>query len=213
MPDSPVRILIVDDNPAIRRSMELVLDELGYSVRSAAGGFAALREIRQEMPDILLTDLNVPGMSGTELLAIVWRRFPAIQKIAMGSVYPSNAVPSGVAADAFFQKSDGISELVRVIQTLPWGGYRARQRLSLSAPLRIQFDGHAGSSRAHVTIECPECLRTFSQPAGAGNSFLRETDCIHCGYSIQYSIVGHRGHARLQPIKRVTSATLRVEQN
>lgn len=172
-----------------------------------------MRQIRREMPDIILADLNMPGMSGVELLAIVWRRFPAVQKIAMSGEYPSNAVPAEVAADAFFQKGDGIGELLQVIQTLPWGGYRARQRLSASAPLRIQIDGHPLSSATCVTIQCPECLRTFSRPAGAGNSFIRETDCIHCGNSIQYSIVGHRGHARLQPFKRVTSATLRVEQN
>jgi CheY-like chemotaxis protein len=65
MPDSPVRILIVDDDPMVRMSMQFVLDELGYRVRSAAEGFAALREIREEMSDILLTDLNMPGMSGS----------------------------------------------------------------------------------------------------------------------------------------------------
>ena len=213
MPDSPIRILIVDDNPAIRMSMQLVLDELGYSVRSAAGGFAALREIRQEMPDILLADLNMPGMSGVELLAIVWRRFPAIQKIAMGGVYPGNVAPSGVPADAFFQKSDGVGELVRIIQGLPPGEHHARQRFNPSAPLRIHIDGHAGSSKACVTIECPECLRTFSQPVGGQNGFMRQTDCIHCGNSIQYAIVDPPGPIRLRQLKRVTSATLRVEQN
>jgi len=213
MPDSPIRILIVDDNPAIRMSMQLVLDELGYSVRSAAGGFAALREIRREMPDILLADLDMSGMSGIELLAVVWRRFPAIQKIAMGSVDPSNGMLSGVAADCFFHKDDGVGELVGIIQGLPPGEHHARQRFNSSAPLRIHVDGHAGSSKACVTIECPECLRTFSQPVGGQKGFMRETDCIHCGNPIQYAIVGPPGPLRLRQLKRVTSATLRVEQN
>jgi|SRR5579863_5487022 len=143
MPDSPVRILIVDDDPVIRMSMQLVFDELGFSARSAEGGFAALRQIRQEMPDILLTDLNMPGMSGVELLAVVWRRFPAVQKIAMGGGYLGNAVPSGVAADAFFQKGNGIGELLRVIQTLPQGGHHARQRFS---PCALSENGDRDSS-------------------------------------------------------------------
>jgi len=209
MPDSPIRILVVDDNAAIRMSMELLLDELGYRVRSAAGGFAALREIRQEMPDILLTDLNMPGMSGVELLAVVWRRFPAIQRIAMGGMYPANVVPSEVAADAFFQKGDGINGLLRIIQTLPQSRHRVRQRFSSSPPLRIHFDGHAASSEACVTIECPECLRTFPQPVAEESRFLRETDCIHCGSSIQYAIIAPPGHRRSQPFKR-SSAALRV---
>lgn len=201
---TPVRILIVDGSPPIRISMELVLDELGYSVRSAAEGFAALRDIRQEMPDILLTDLDMPGMPGVELLAVVWRRFPAIQKIAMGGGYPDNVVPPGVAADAFFQKSDGIGELLRIIRTLPGGGYRARQRFSPSAPLLIRRDGRAASPDACVTIECPECLRSSSQPVGRQNGFMHEADCIHCGNSIQYAIVRPRGPIRFRPLRRVT---------
>ncbi len=212
MSDLPIRILIVDDDPASRMSMQLVLDGLGYSVRSAAGGFAALREIRREMPDILLADLNMPCMSGAELLAVVWRRFPAIQKIAMGSVDLSNVTLSGVAADCFFHKGDGVGELVGIIQGLPPGEHHARQRYNPSAPLRIHFDGHAISD-ACVTIECPECLRAFSQPVGRQNGFMRETDCIHCGNSIQYAIVDRPSPIRLRQLKRVTSATLRVEQN
>lgn len=165
------------------------------------------------MPDILLADLNMPGMSGIELLAVGWRRFPAIQKIAMGSVYPGNVAPSGVPAEAFFQKGDGVGELVGIIQVLPPGEHHARQCFNPSAPLRIHIDGHAGCSKAFVTIQCPECLCTFSQPVGGPNGFMRATNCIHCGNSIQYAIVDPPGLIRLRQLKRVTSATLRREQN
>jgi len=73
--------------------MSLVLGEMGYCVRSADNGFSALREIRQEMPDILLTDLNMPGMSGFELLSVVHRRFPAVHKIAMSGAFFGSEVP------------------------------------------------------------------------------------------------------------------------
>ena len=56
--------------------MSHVLTEIGYRVRSAEDGFSALREMRHEVPDILLSDLNMPGMSGFELLSVVRRRFP-----------------------------------------------------------------------------------------------------------------------------------------
>ena len=45
-----------------------VLSEMGYRVRTAEDGFSALAELRKEIPDILLSDLNMPGMSGFELL-------------------------------------------------------------------------------------------------------------------------------------------------
>jgi CheY-like chemotaxis protein len=53
-----------------------IFTELEHSVRSAEDGFSALVEIRQEIPDIVLSDLNMPGMSGVEFLSVVRRRFP-----------------------------------------------------------------------------------------------------------------------------------------
>jgi CheY-like chemotaxis protein len=75
-----------------------------YSSR-ASDGFAALATIRNRVPDILVSDLNMPVMSGFELLSIVRRRFPAIAVIAMSGAHSDMAVPSGVAADAFMPKA------------------------------------------------------------------------------------------------------------
>ena len=83
MPDTRLRLLVVDDEPSLRRSFSLVFHQLGYDVRSAEDGFSALSEMRKEIPDILLSDLNMPGMSGFELLSVVRRRFPAVPVIAM----------------------------------------------------------------------------------------------------------------------------------
>ena len=81
------RILVVDDKEYIRTTTTLVLEEMGYIARSAEDGIAALREIRKEEPDILLSDLNMPGMSGFELLMEVRRSFPSIQVIAMSGAF------------------------------------------------------------------------------------------------------------------------------
>jgi CheY-like chemotaxis protein len=112
-------LLIVDDEPAIRESLSLVLTEVGYSVRSAEDGFSALREIVNEAPELLLSDLNMPGISGFELLSEVRRRFPAIRTIAMSGSFCGDEVPSGVAADGFFQKGSSVAALLRMMETLP----------------------------------------------------------------------------------------------
>ena len=98
------RLLIVDDDPSIRFSMVAVLDEIGFSVRSADNGFAALAEIGREAPDIVLSDLNMPGMSGFEFLGVVRKHFPSIHLIAMSGSFSGDEVPSGVTADAFYPK-------------------------------------------------------------------------------------------------------------
>ena len=77
---------------------------LGYAVRSVPNGFSALDAIRDEIPDLLLCDLYMPGMSGFELLSIVRRRFPSVRVIAMSGAFSGMAVPPGVAADAFYEK-------------------------------------------------------------------------------------------------------------
>src|ERR1035438_2029199 len=119
MPDTKARLLIVDDEPSIRTSMWHVLTEIGYGVRCAEDGFSALEELRKEVPDVLLSDLNMPGMTGFELLSVVRRRFPAIQTIAMSGSFCGDEVPSGVAADAFYQKGSSMGSLLRILEALP----------------------------------------------------------------------------------------------
>lgn len=188
MPNTPETLLIVDDEPAILESLFQVLTEMGYSVRSAEDGFSALREIHNEVPELLITDLNMPRMSGFELLSVVRRRFPTIRTIAMSGSFSGEEVPSGVAADAYFQKGSSIAALRRIIQTLPQLERNAHPPTSPDAPLWIYRNTHDFSPDAYVTITCPECLRTF--PETLGTSYLkREISCIYCHCSIHYAIV------------------------
>jgi CheY-like chemotaxis protein len=145
MPDTKARLLIVDDEPSIRSSLSQVLTEIGYRVRSAQDGFSALLELREEIPDILLTDLNMPGMSGFELLAVVRQRFPAIHTIAMSGAFCGNEVPSGVAADAFFQKGSSVGSLLRMMEAVPRQERMTPRHPAPSDFLRIHSDGQGAS--------------------------------------------------------------------
>jgi CheY-like chemotaxis protein len=122
MPDTKPTLLIVDDEPSIRTSLSLLLAEIGYSVRTAQDGFSALAEMRVELPDVLLSDLNMPGMSGFELLSVVKHRFPAMLTIAMSGAFQGNEVPSGVAADGFYQKGSSMGSLLMILSSLHHAG-------------------------------------------------------------------------------------------
>src|SRR5580658_2050381 len=189
MPCTKASLLIVDDKPAIRASISHLLGEIGYCVRSAPDGFSALRELREEIPDILLSDLNMPGMSGFELLRVVHRRFPAIQLIAMSGAFSGNEVPSGVAADAFYQKGSSMGALLRIIESLRLLGRRDPLPARIVAPLLIQRNESDTRREARVVIACSECLRNFPQRIQSNDSRERTTHCIHCGSSIRYSVV------------------------
>ena len=59
-------ILVVDDEPQIRRVMRTTLTTQGYVVRDARSGEEALEQLREEKPDLILLDVNMPGMGGLE---------------------------------------------------------------------------------------------------------------------------------------------------
>jgi CheY-like chemotaxis protein len=195
MPNTKAKVLVVDDEPLIRTTMSMVLGEIGYQVRTADNGFSALREIRQEMPDILLTDLNMPDMSGFELLSVVGRRFPAVHKIAMSGAYLGTEVPAGASADAFYRKGSGVDALLHILGALPYIDQLTPP--SSAAPLWIHRCGHDSAPETCVTISCPVCLRSFPQAIDDSDGLMRETDCIHCSSPIQYTIV--------QPPDRMTA--------
>ena len=211
MPLANDRLLIVDDKKLIRTSLSLELTEMGYSVRSAQDGFSALYELREEIPDILLSDLNMPGMSGFELLRVVRRRFPTIQVIAMSGAFSGDEVPSGVAADAFYQKGSSMGALLRIIESLPLMARRDPLPARVTAPLPIQRSGSDTFREAHVTIACSECLRTFPQPIYGSGSLERTTNCIYCGSSIQYSVVEPLNQMPLRSYDRRAGAEISAQ--
>jgi CheY-like chemotaxis protein len=211
MQNSLATLLIVDDEPSIRQLLSQMLNEIGYRARCAEDGFTALREIRNEAPQLLLSDLRMPGMSGFELLSVVRRRFPAIQTIAMSGSFSGNEVPSGVAADAFYQKGSSLLALMRIIEGLPQIERQTHQLASNEMPLWIHRNSHDYSPGAYVTIACPECLRTFPQTLDTGQQ-KRKTNCIYCRTLIHYAIVPPADRMPLQVFQN-NAAVIPIRQS
>jgi CheY-like chemotaxis protein len=183
-------ILIVDDQPLIRVCLSEILTESGYAVRDAPDGFSALAEIRDEIPDLIVSDLNMPNMSGFELLSVVRRRFPSIRAIAMSSAFAGVEFPQGVPADAFYEKGSPTGSLLAIVEDIT----RPRQsplihRPRSLAPIWIPTNGHNTSGELYVTISCPECLRAFPQVIDRSASATLETRCAWCCIPIHYAIV------------------------
>ncbi len=61
-------ILIVEDHPTMREAMRMVLEHEGFEIREAADGAAALAMVREQPPDLVFLDLNIPGTSGADVL-------------------------------------------------------------------------------------------------------------------------------------------------
>jgi CheY-like chemotaxis protein len=191
MSNPKAKILIVDDEAPIRLSLSAILNEFKYSVQTADDGFSALAEIRREIPDVLISDLHMPQMSGFELLSVVRRRFPAIQVIAMSGAYSCDGVPPGVAADAFYQKGTHPGLLFRVVKAMSQSERLSSlpDRPNSMAPIWIPRNGHDPAGEEYVMVACTECLRTFPQTLGKGFDGIQQANCVYCSSPIQYAIV------------------------
>ncbi len=77
------RILVVDDNVSMRQTLPTLLSGNGYEVHTAVDGFDALNALRWAVPDLIISDLTMPNMSGFEFLSVVRRRFPNVPVIAL----------------------------------------------------------------------------------------------------------------------------------
>ena len=188
MNDPAIGLLIVDDEPSTRTMLSTIFAGIGHSVRCAEDGFSGLQRIRERMPDVILSDLNMPGMSGFEFLSVVRRRFPAVYVIATSGSFTGDQVPREVAADAFYEKAAGLGRLFKLMTAASQRVYVEFAGERQEAPLWIAKDGDTGSYAAPMPIACPECLRTFPDtPHPARITHI--TMCIYCDTAIEYSII------------------------
>ena len=114
---SAATILIVDDEPQIRRVMRTTLTSHGYSVVEAASGEEALEKLRAERPDLIILDVNMPGISGIETCAEI--RTSSDVPIIMLTIRNSErdkvqALDAG--ADDYVVKPFGVQELMARIR-------------------------------------------------------------------------------------------------
>ena len=82
------RILIVDDEPHVSRVLKLTLERAGYAVRTEPDGQAALANVLSDPPDAMVTDIQMPRLSGREMMKMLHelmpeRRFPVIVMTSM----------------------------------------------------------------------------------------------------------------------------------
>jgi len=86
--DAPLRILVVDDDAAVRESLGLSLETMGYDVGYASDGRSALAAISRLQPEAVVTDLQMPGMNGLELLREMAIRNRGVPVIAISGGGP-----------------------------------------------------------------------------------------------------------------------------
>ena len=191
------RVLLADEDDALLASTAAVLSQQGYVVLTAHDGFEALAELRAALPEIIISDLKMPNMSGFELLAIVRHRFPSVGVIARSNEFCPVGVPEGALADKFVQKGkDSDFELIEALRELlsqlPLRAARAKPEL---APTWIPRN-----NTKYLVITCPSCLRSSSVlTRDVQTGVVQMSPCLHCGAQISYRLDSTISHPTEEP--------------
>jgi CheY-like chemotaxis protein len=187
------QILVVDDETSVRESQALLLRASGYLVTTAENGLDALLQLKApNLPDLIISDLNMPHMSGFELLSVLRRRFPQISVIASSGAYLSgDSVPGGVIADAFHSKNgSGPAVLLKTVaRLLESSAQRSTEHQSQSAPVWIPRNGKDSNGVPFIVVTCTNCLRSFPLSVLHENlQEVQEAACLFCPEIVRYVV-------------------------
>lgn len=161
---SSAKILVVDDEPQVRRVMRTTLTAEGYTISEARNGEEALQCFRAQLPDIILLDVNMPGMDGLEACRQIRKNSDVpIIMLTVRSTERDKVLALDAGADDYVVKPFGMQELLARIRaalrrTLP----QDKLPPFLSKDLTIDFEARRVTVRrceVHLTPKEFEVLR------------------------------------------------------
>ncbi len=108
MSELKCKILVVDDDPFVAEMLAMILEDEGYGIETAESGEDALEKFNAS-PDIglLISDMNMPGMSGLELIAAIRAANPAIPVILLTGTEDASL---GSVADEYLLKDENLQD-------------------------------------------------------------------------------------------------------
>lgn len=170
---SGARVLVIDDEPEVRRALRMALSGRGYDVQLAANGEEALAEFDRHHPDLVLLDLQLPGLSGLEVCQEIRERSSVpIVILSVQGDEPTKVRALDLGADDYVTKPFGIDELLaRMRAALRRGGGArpAGQAVIELGDLRIDLERREVTVRGqtvHLRPKEYEMLRYLAANAG-----------------------------------------------
>ena len=175
----------MDDDETIRTLGTAILNTQGYEVLSASDGFGGLSALKSALPDIIISDLQMPNMNGFEFLSVVRKRFPQIPVIVMSGEFVGRNVPESVLADAFFPKgqystTEFFAEILSLLNEFPLRPLEKWQpKAAVWIPVAPGFN--------YIAVTCTHCLRTFPVPVPHSQGEHTEL-CDFCCTEVTFQI-------------------------
>jgi CheY-like chemotaxis protein len=178
-------VLLVDDDSSIRGIVARQLAKAGFDAIHAEDGLDAVMKLRETLPRVIISDMQMPRMLGLEFIGVVRWRFPTIPVIAFSGA-PFREFPEYLQPDRCFNKNiPMLSELVQAVCEL---AQKTSHHISLPIrPIRVHPNGSS-----YIDLTCPECLRSFEW---ATRKIKKQTPeqtavCFHCQARVPFLIEG-----------------------
>ena len=113
----PQNVLVVDDQPEIRNLMVEILKKRGDQVSTASDGHDALTQFALARPDLVITDLTMPGLNGYQLCRLI-RGISSVPVLVMSAQMGAEDMAYRMGADAFIPKPFDLEDLWAEIEEL-----------------------------------------------------------------------------------------------
>jgi DNA-binding NtrC family response regulator len=155
------KILVVDDEPSARTALAELLRSEDYEIETAGDGFKALGRLQDSTPDLVLTDLNMPGMDGVELLRKLKEDRPELPVVLMTAFAGVETAVSAMrdGAEDYLTKPLNTDELLIVLTRAIDASKLRREANELRGRLKERY------SFANIVGASPEMQRVFKSVA------------------------------------------------
>lgn len=135
--EDKIKVLVVDDHPMVLEGMRSMLAQISFAnlIGVASNAWEAIEKIKEQLPDIVLTDINMPDVSGIELAEKIRKEFPSVKIVAMSTFkersYISKMVLNG--ATGYLVKSASKEEIEEALLSVHEGRLYMSFDLEMSA--------------------------------------------------------------------------------
>lgn len=189
-------VLIVEDSPTQAAHIQILLEEAGFSVDLAGHGVEALSQIQRALPDLVVTDLEMPEMNGLELVEAVRKDFPALPVILMtahgSEEIAALALRQGAASYVPKRRlaEDLVPTALRILLAALEDGTHSQLMHHLDTSEMVFVLGNDRALIKAVVDHCQQLLRCLP--------LADETDRLRVGLALEEALMNAYYHGNLE---------------